>query len=146
MSGKVRAIGVSNFRVDHLEQLLECCRVVPHVNQIEMHPLLRQQDIVGLCHKYGIQIVAYASLGVGELLSHPAPCMIAARVRRPVSQVLLRWAVQLGACVIPKASQDGHIDENSDIFSFELTDEDMATLGEMAMNPHRFCWDPSEIA
>ena len=144
-AGKVRAIGVSNFQPEHLAQLLSDCRVVPHVNQVELHPRLQQRALVALCRANGIQVVAYASLGVGGLLADPVPVRIAARCGRTAPQVLLRWAVQKGYCVIPKATQPVHVAANAQIWDFSLSAADMDALDAME-DAHRFCWDPTEIA
>ena len=143
--GKVRSIGISNFQPRHLKHLLEHAKVVPHVHQFEMHPACPQNDLRQLCAENKIQVVAYASLGVGALLENAAVVAVASRVQRTPAQVLLRWGIQNGAAVIPKASSEERIQENHDVFDFVLTEEDMAKLdGIAATTPQKYCWDPED--
>jgi 2,5-diketo-D-gluconate reductase A len=129
--GKVRAIGVSNFQPRHLEQLLETAEVVPAVNQIELHPWLQQEELRELHQKLGIRTEAWSPLGRGQVLEDPAVLKLAERLRRTPAQVILRWHVQLGNIVIPKASAEGRIRENFNVFGFTLDDADMADLARL---------------
>ena len=146
--GKVRAIGVSNFLPRHLKHLIENCRIIPHVNQIEFHPACQQTELIELCQKHKIQIVAYASLGVGELLSHPVVNQVANRNERSAAQVLLRWSIQKRIPVIPKASTKERIEENSKVFDFELSKDDMTELDNISKEfseEHHFCWNSESV-
>ena len=146
--GKVRSIGVSNFQPRHLKHLIENCRIKPHVNQFEFHPACQQTELIELCNKHKIQIVAYSSLGVGELLSHPEVIKLSSRCERSEAQVLLRWAMQKGVCVIPKASSKERIEENSKLFDFDLKKDDMKALDDISKEfpeGHHFCWNPESV-
>ena len=146
--GKVRAIGVSNFQPRHLIHLLENARVVPHVNQVEFHPACQQKELMSLCKQHKIQLVAYASLGVGALLTHPIVQDVARGCSRTPAQVLLRWGLQKGVCVIPKASSIERIVENYDVFEFKLDLEAMEALDNISKEystPKHFCWDPEGV-
>jgi diketogulonate reductase-like aldo/keto reductase len=147
-AGKVRAIGVSNFLPIHLAHLLERCSVKPHVNQFEMHPLLPNLELRRMCAEHGIKVVAYASLGVGQLLTHAVVRAEAARCGRTASQLLLRWAIQHGAAVLPKASTAARIEENAAVFDFSLSETAMAALDGIAVasgGQTRYCWDPTTV-
>lgn len=144
--GKVRSIGVSNFQPRHLSHLLEHATVAPHVHQFEMHPACPQQALRQLCAANKIQVVAYASLGVGALLEDATVASVAKRVQRTPAQVLLRWGIQSGAAVIPKASSEHRIRENHSVFDFVLAEADMAELNNIAATaPYKYCWDPEDV-
>ena len=118
--GRIRAIGVSNFQPAHLEQLLESAEVVPAVNQIELHPWLQQDELRRLHERLGIRTEAWSPLGRGQVLEDPVVLELAAAHRRTAAQIILRWHVQLGNVVIPKASSYARIRENLDVFGFSL--------------------------
>lgn len=126
--GRVRAIGVSNFQPAHLERLLQGAEVVPAVNQIELHPWLQQAELRALHASLGITTEAWSPLGRGQVLQDPVVCDIAAAHRRTPAQVILRWHLELGNVVIPKASSYGRIRENHDIFGFDLDTADLDAL------------------
>lgn len=127
-SGRVRAIGVSNFQPAHLEHLLEATGIVPAVNQIELHPWLQQDELRSLHQRLGIQTVAWSPLGRGAVLADPVVLRIAAELNRTPAQVILRWHLDSGNVVIPKASTPERIAGNLDLFSFELSDEQRAAI------------------
>jgi 2,5-diketo-D-gluconate reductase A len=129
--GKVRAIGVSNFQPAHLDHLLETAEVVPAVNQIELHPWLQQEELRSLHRKLGITTEAWSPLGRGQILQDPAVLELAAAHRRTPAQIILRWHVQLGNVVVPKASSYARIRENLDIFGFALDAADMEALAAL---------------
>lgn len=101
--GKVRAIGVSNYMVRHLEELFAHCKVRPAVNQIEVHPYLPRLDVVNFCHKHGIVVEAYSPLTKGEKLGDPPLVEIAAKYKKTTAQLLIRYALQRGCVVLPKS-------------------------------------------
>jgi diketogulonate reductase-like aldo/keto reductase len=141
--GRVRAIGVSNFQIGHLERLLDQAQVVPAVNQIELHPQLQQQPLRRFHAEHGIVTEAWSPLGQGHALQSPIVVEMARRYGRTPAQVVLRWHVQLGNAVIPKSTTPSRIQENVDLFAFELSDADMAVL--MAMEAGvRLGPDPDE--
>jgi methylglyoxal/glyoxal reductase len=126
--GKVRAIGVSNFMVRHLEELLGRARVAPAVNQIEISPFLQQREARAFCERHRIVVEAYSPLTRGQRLRHPVVAGVAARVRRSPAQVLLRWGLQHGLVVLPKSTRAARIAENAALFDFELSADDMFEL------------------
>jgi len=142
--GRVRAIGVSNFNREHLEQLLDGASVVPAVNQVELHPWLAQRELRSFHEANGIRTVAWSPLGRGALLEDPAVQEIAGSIGRSPAQVLLRWHVQAGHTVIPKASTEERMAENLDIFSFVLEPEHVAMLDGMDSG-RRTGSNPSEV-
>ncbi|GIP46519.1 glyoxal reductase [Paenibacillus sp. J53TS2] len=139
--GKVRAIGVSNFQIHHLEDLLSEAKVVPVVNQVEFHPYLTQKDLLSYCRDKGIQLEAWSPLGQGHLLEHETLQGIAAKVGKTVAQVILRWDLQLGVVTIPKSVREARILENADVFDFELSTEDILAIDGLNRN-QRFGSDP----
>jgi diketogulonate reductase-like aldo/keto reductase len=141
---RVRAIGVCNFHVHHLEDLLAGARVAPMVNQIELHPFLTQEDIRGYCRDYNIQVEAWAPLVRGHL-DHPLFSELAASYGRTPAQIVLRWHVQHDVVVIPKSVQPARILENQGIFDFELTAADVARIDGLNQN-QRFGPDPDNFS
>lgn len=142
--GRVRAIGVSNFNREHLEVLLDTASVVPAVNQVELHPWLAQRELRAFHETNGIRTVAWSPLGRGALLEDPTVQQIAGSIGRSAAQVVLRWHVQSGHTVIPKASSEERMAENLDIFSFALQPEHMAALDAMDCG-RRTGSNPSEV-
>ena len=126
--GDARSIGVSNFSPEHLSNIIELSYFTPAVNQIELHPLLNQADLRAVHGEYSIATEAYCPLGTGTLLGNPAVATVAAAHGKSPAQVLIRWSIQLGNVVIPRASNPAHIAENIDVFDFELTAAEMDTL------------------
>lgn len=126
--GKVRAVGVSNFQPAHLERLLQSAEVVPAVNQIELHPWLQQAQLRALHTSLGITTEAWSPLGRGQVLQDPLVLELAAAHRRSAAQIILRWHLELGNVVIPKASSAARIRENHDIFDFSLNPSDLDAL------------------
>ena len=127
-SGRARAIGVSNFTPHHLRRLLAAAEVVPAVNQIEVHPYLVQDDVRGFGAEHGIVTEAWAPIARGRVLDDPVITKIAKRVERTPAQVTLRWAIQRGDVVFPKSVTRSRIEENFDLFDFELADDEMAEI------------------
>ena len=132
--GKVRAIGVCNFHIHHLEDLLEDAEIVPMVNQIELHPLLSQVEIREYCAAKNIQVTAWSPLGRGRLLDNPDLAVIAKKYNKSVAQVILRWDIQNDVIVIPRSTKEERIIENATIFDFELSTEDMAFIDSLNKN------------
>ena len=130
--GRVRAIGVSNFEIEHLEQIIQSCSIVPAVNQVEIHPYLSQKELIAFCKRYDIQIQAWSPLMKGrEALEDETIVKIANAHGKSPAQVILRWHVQLGVIPLARSSSELHQKENLDIFNFELTDEEMETLNAL---------------
>jgi len=165
--GKARSIGVSNFTIRHLTELLAETKTVPAVNQVEFHPYLYQQDLLDFCAGEGIVVEAYSPLTKGTRLSDPKlvavakkysqaePQPAAPRSRfalvdrlsrrsetKSTAQILIRWALQHGLAVIPKSANRRRIFEDANVFDFEITAEDMDLLDRFNEDL-RTCWDPT---
>ncbi|ARV46576.1 glyoxal/methylglyoxal reductase [Bacillus inaquosorum] len=123
--GKIRAIGVSNFQVHHLEELLKDAEIKPMINQVEFHPRLTQKELRDYCKAQGIQLEAWSPLMQGQLLDNEVLAQIAEKHNKSVAQVILRWDLQHEVVTIPKSIKEHRIIENADIFDFELSQEDM---------------------
>ncbi|HET7310216.1 MAG TPA: aldo/keto reductase [Mycobacteriales bacterium] len=143
--GRVRAIGVSNFNVPHLQRLLDETTVVPAVNQIELHPGFAQDELRAFHAQHGIVTESWSPLGRGHgLLDNPTVTSIADAHGKTPAQVVLRWHLQLGCVVIPKSAHAQRIKENFDVFDIELSDSDMAALSAIS-EPGRIGPDPDEF-
>ncbi|WP_018600731.1 aldo/keto reductase [Mycobacterium sp. 155] len=129
--GRVRSIGVSNFEPEHLKILIDATGIVPAVNQIELHPLLPQHALREVHAQYGIATEAWSPLGQGSLLIDPTITGIAAQHGKTPAQVLIRWHIQLGNIVIPKSVNPERIASNFDVFGFELSEQDMASIASL---------------
>ena len=126
--GDARSIGVCNFTPEHLSTVIELSFFIPAINQIELHPLLNQAELRAANAEHNIVTEAYSPLGIGNLLDNPAIATVAAAHDKTPAQVLIRWSIQLGNVVIPRSSSPERIAQNLDVFDFELTDDEMATL------------------
>ncbi len=126
--GLVRSVGVSNFTPAHVRRLIDETGVAPVVNQVELHPRFQQAGLRAFHAEHGIVTEAWSPLAQGGLLSDPVVCGIAARLGVSAARVILRWHVQIGNVVIPKSVTPSRIAENIDVFSFELTEADMAAI------------------
>ena len=126
--GRVRAVGVSNFMVHHLEELLVAATLPPAVNQIEVSPFLQQREVRSYCGEHGIAVEAYSPLTKAKRLGDPTVVAVADAVGRSPAQVLLRWGLQSDMVVLPKSVRSERIAENAALFDFELTTDDMARL------------------
>jgi len=123
-----RSIGVANFNEEHLSNIIDLSFVTPVVNQIELHPLLNQSALRAVNADRGIVTEAYSPLGVGRLLDNPTIVSVAEAHGKTPAQVLIRWSIQLGNIVIPRSSSPERVKLNLEVFDFELTDDEMATL------------------
>ena len=140
--GKAKAIGVSNFTIRHLKELLEKTDIVPAVNQVEFHPYLYQKELLDFFNGKNIKVEAYSPLTHGYRLKDPKLVEIGKKYNKSTAQVLIKWGLQHGLIVIPKSSKKGRIMENSSVFDFEISEEDMKKLDEFNENL-RTCWDPT---
>lgn len=127
-AGRVKAIGVSNFQIHHLEDVMQDAVIKPMVNQVELHPYLSQQPLRTFSKEQGIQIEAWSPLMQGQLLEQPVLQEIAAAYGKSVAQVILRWDLQHGIITIPKSTKEQRIIENAALFDFQLSDEDMSRI------------------
>jgi diketogulonate reductase-like aldo/keto reductase len=141
---RCRAIGVSNYTIRHLEELLCACKVVPAVNQVEFTPFLYQQELMSFCRSNDVQLEAYSPLTRGQRLMHPVVAGLADKYQRSSAQILIRWALQHEVVAIPKATSRSHIQENLAVFDFSISARDMETLDGLNENLH-LCWDPSAV-
>lgn len=130
-NGRVKAIGVSNFMVQHLEDLLPGADVIPAVNQIEYHPHLQQPELLDYCRQKKIQVEAWSPLMRGKIFSIREITELAEKYGKSAAQIVLRWDIQNGVVTIPKSSRQERIIDNADIFSFELAEQDMAILNSL---------------
>jgi diketogulonate reductase-like aldo/keto reductase len=150
--GAARAIGVSNFTIGHLRQLMEDVPAPEHrpaVNQVEIHPYCRDPDLEAFCREQGIVVTAYAPFASGAfgLLQDQTLSEIAGRHGKTVGQVVLRWHVQSGRTALPKTSKAKRMAENLDIYDFALTDGEMRAIDALgAGEPRRTCPDPASVA
>lgn len=144
-TGKVRGIGVSNFNPNHLEQLLSSARVIPAINQIELHPGLQQSELRQFNEAHGIATEAWSPLDRGRFASNPTLIEIARKHGKTVTQVIIRWHLELGNLVIPKTSNPERLKENIDVFDFALDLEDLASIATLNAD-ERHGPDPEEFS
>lgn len=140
---KCRAIGVSNYTIKHLEELLSECTVMPTVNQVEFSPYTYQKELLDYCNTKNIQIAAYSPLTKSVKLNDERLVAIAERYSKSTAQLLIRWGIQKGLVVVFKSSKKPRIFENPKVFDFEISPEDMATLDSFDENL-RTGWDPHD--
>jgi diketogulonate reductase-like aldo/keto reductase len=141
--GSCRAIGVSNYTVKHLQELLGSSDVTPAVNQVEFNPFLYQKELLRFCDGKGIQLEAYSPLTRGHKLDHPVVLEVARRCSKSPAQVMIRWGLQRGLVVIPKSTRPERIRENSEVFDFEISSADMSRLDSLGEDLHTV-WDPTD--
>jgi len=142
--GLCRSIGVSNYTVAHLEELMAHSDVVPAVNQVELNPFLHQRDLLAFCAWHGIRVVAYCPLARTGRFSNRTLARIAKRHARAPAQVMIRWALQHDIAAIPKSARPERIGENAAVFDFHLDAGDMAAL-DVLDEGLRTCWDPTGV-
>ena len=140
--GRVGSIGVSNFKVEHLRRIIDATGVVPVTNQIELHPSFQQGELRAFHAEHGIATTSWSPLGRGAALDDPEIGAIARRLGRTPAQIILRWHVQSGLIVIPKASSEARQAENLDVFGFDLAEEDMRRIAALDRADGRIGPDP----
>jgi diketogulonate reductase-like aldo/keto reductase len=140
--GKCRSIGVSNYTIGHLNELSQSSSTMPAVNQVEFSPYLYQKDLLEFCRSNTIQLEGYSPLTKGEHLGDPALGATASKYSKTPAQILLRWALQKEIVTIPKSTSVERLQENADIFDFEISQEDMAALDSFNIDL-RTSWDPT---
>ncbi len=126
--GITKAIGVSNYELEDLEDLLRICRVPPSVNQVEFNPFTYRKDLLEYAHANGIALEAYSPITKGKRLTHHLIQALAKRYEKSPAQIMLRWSLQHGLAIIPKSQQPQRISENANIFDFVITEDDMEKL------------------
>jgi diketogulonate reductase-like aldo/keto reductase len=144
--GQVRAIGVSNFTVRHLEELKSDSRMVPMVNQIEFHPYIYedQREVLEYCRQHDIIVEAYSPLARGARQPSTIIKVIANELNKTPAQILLRWCIQQGTVPLPRSRSAEHTRENFEVFNFELNDVQMKNLNSLS-DGQRVTWDPEEM-
>jgi diketogulonate reductase-like aldo/keto reductase len=141
---KARAIGVSNYTIRHMEEVLHTSPFKPLVNQIEFSPYLYQKDIVRYCMRRNIYVEAYTPLIRGKKFGDKKLVEIAEKYNKTQAQILIRWAIQVGTIVLPKSVTPERIKENADVFDFEISEEDIDYMESFNEN-FRVAWDPTDI-
>lgn len=152
-TGKIKAIGVSNYTQNHLEDLMTYCKIKPTVNQVEFHPMCYQKSLLEFCKSNSIYLQAYSSLGSSQskppgwqvLFGNETVKSLAQKYNKTIPQVLLRWGLQHDCLLIPKTSKVENLKPNLDIFDFALDADDMVKLNNLNQDKH-FCWNPQGIA
>ena len=145
----IKSIGVSNFNRHHLDELLQYADIPPAVNQIEVHPLMTQEENIAYNHKLGIQVEAWGPFGQGDIdvIGQPLLQSLAKKYQKTAAQIVLRWIVQRGLIVIPRAKPN-HFAENLEVMNFALSEEDMTAISGLNQNlrsnvlndPETFPW------
>ncbi|MEG0359589.1 MAG: aldo/keto reductase [Anaerorhabdus sp.] len=143
-AGKIKAIGVCNFNISHLQDLLKTARVTPVINQVEFHPRLQQVELRAFCKEHNIQLEAWAPLMQGGLLEDSTIAEIAKKYGKSISQVILRWDIQNGVVTIPKTVSKERMVQNASIFDFSLTEEELQIINAMNLEK-RVGPDPAEF-
>jgi diketogulonate reductase-like aldo/keto reductase len=139
--GKIRSIGVSNYTIRHLKELLNITDITPAVNQFELSPFLYQKDLIDFCQKNRIAVEAYSPLTRGRKLDDGLLQALGKKYNKTSAQILIRWGLQQHFIEIPKSGSKEHLKENADIFDFSLDKEDMGRLNNLSEN-YRIGDDP----
>lgn len=143
-AGGAKHIGVSNYTIHHLEEMKSYAKVLPAVNQVELHVFLQQPELVKYCQEHSIAVEAYSPLARANVMDNPAIVGIAEKHHRTYAQVMLRWLVEQGIVVIPKSVTPSRIRENRQIFDFSLDASDMELLARQDQ-ALRICWSPVHV-
>lgn len=130
-AGKIKAIGVSNFEIHHLEELLTFAKVVPVVNQVELHPKLSQQALRDFCETHDIKVQAWSPLMQGKLLADPTIKTIAEKHQKTPAQIILRWDIQQDILLVVKSVHEERMQSNAAVFDFALDETDMRRLNQL---------------
>lgn len=143
-SGQARSIGVSNYTIRHLEEMKDYAKVLPDVNQVELHVFLQQPELIKYCQDNGIVVEAYSPLAHAKAMDNEVVAKIAKKHGKTYAQVMLRWLIQHNLVVLPKSVTPNRVRENINIFDFELDDEDLSQLAEQDQDL-RTCWSPVHV-
>ncbi|OSD02603.1 Aldo/keto reductase [Trametes coccinea BRFM310] len=143
--GKVKAVGVSNYGVKHLEEIREAGLELPSINQIEVQPLCQQKEIVDYCKKHNIVVEAYAPLMRGQW-DIPAITETAKKYNKTPAQILVRWSLQRGFAPLPKSASPERVISNAEVFDFEIGAEDMARIDALDKGKEgAITWNPVDV-
>lgn len=143
-AGQTRAIGVSNYTIKHLEEMKQYARVMPHVNQVELHVFLQQPELLDYCRENGIVVEAYSPLAHAKANDDQVVADIAKAHGKTYAQIMLRWCVEQGLVVIPKSVTPSRIRENAEIFDFNLSADELEKLSHCDRDL-RTCWSPVHV-
>lgn len=130
-AGRIRSIGISNFHLRHIDELMKTATIEPMVNQIRLCPGDTQDEVVSYCKERNIVLEAYSPLGTGQLFEVPDMKAIAQKYGKTIAQIGIRWSLQKGYLPLPKAVSESHIRENADIFDFELSEQDVQVISDL---------------
>ncbi|AKN30367.1 glyoxal reductase [Clostridium carboxidivorans P7] len=142
--GYIKAIGVSNFTTEQLEKLFQSIEILPMVNQVEFHPYLVQNNLIEFCKKHNIQLEAWSPLMRGKVFEIPLLKELSNKYKKTISQIVLRWDLQMGIVTIPKSTSPSRIKENADLFDFEISKEDIDKIKKLNIN-FRIGMDPYKV-
>lgn len=142
--GGARSIGVSNYTVRHLEEMQVYAKIVPAVNQVELHVFLQQPELIHYCREHGIAVEAYSPLAHAQIMDNPIVIAIAQKHKKSYAQIMLRWLIEKQLVVIPKSITPERIKENFSVFDFALDREDMEQI-ETLDQELRTCWSPVHV-
>lgn len=143
--GAVKSIGVSNYTVKHLKELMSESDIKPVANQVELHVFLQQPELVEYCQENNIVLEAYSPLAHGNKLDNELLVSLASKYSKSSAQIMLRWCIQQGFVILPKSVTPERIEENFEIFDFELDKKEIVQLRALDIN-YRTCWDPTNVA
>ncbi|MGL5347855.1 MAG: aldo/keto reductase [Peptostreptococcaceae bacterium] len=127
-SQKVKAIGVCNFKIEHLEELKKTAKIMPMVNQIEIHPFSVKTNVLEYCKDNNIQVMAWAPISRGRVFNNELLIKLAEKYNKSITQIVLKWHMQRDVITIPKSTKEERMKENIDIFDFEISSEDMKKI------------------
>lgn len=146
-AGKVKAIGLSNFNKEQIQEILDICEVKPAILQTEVHPYFQEKEMKAFLEKEGMVIQAWYPLGHGDkaLIEEPVFTELAAKYGKSNAQVILRWHIQAGNIVIPGSKNPDHIRDNFALFDFMLTDEEMARVAAVDRNKRYYTSTPQML-
>lgn len=145
--GKVRAIGLSNFNMAQIQEILDICEIKPAILQTEVHPYFQENELKAFLDKEGIAIQSWYPLGHGDkaLLEEPVFTALGEKYGKSNAQIILRWHIQAGNVVIPGSKNPEHIKDNFDLFNFALTDEEMAEIASLNKNVRYYTSTPEML-
>lgn len=145
-AGKIRSVGVSNYNVKNMEEIVEAGYELPSVNQIELHPFCQQSPIVKYCKAHNIVVQAYCPIIRGKRMDHHVLQDLATKYARDPAQILLRWSLQSGYIPLPKSAMSSRIQSNIDLYGFELTSEEMEILDGLDCGKEgAVSWNPVNV-
>jgi diketogulonate reductase-like aldo/keto reductase len=143
-AGGARSIGVSNYTINHLEAMKKYATIMPAINQVELHVFLQQPELIDYCQSNGIAVEAYSPLAHGKNMTDETVTQLAQKYHKSYAQIMLRWCIERGLIVLPKSVTPNRVQENIDIFDFQLSAEDRTALAARDQEL-RTCWSPVHI-